>query len=81
MELIEQSRSDEGVEVCWSTRDIEACTLSILHASGEGDFFDVEPRGCYVVIREAHTLVEIFCRGAAGDANGLLHLVDGEAVP
>jgi hypothetical protein len=66
----------DSVEVCWNTTRVTTCTLSILHASGEGEFGEVTAgRGCRPVVVETHTLVELFCSGEGGDANALLELV------
>lgn len=64
-------RVGERVEVCWEALGAQRCTLSILHASGEGDFGDVAASGCRPVIMERTTLIELFC---ANNTHALLQL-------
>lgn len=61
----------DTVAVCWQAPGHTDCTLSILHASGEGDFGEVAARGCREVIVERTTLIELFCQG---DTHALLQL-------
>ncbi|TXD36954.1 hypothetical protein FRC98_09440 [Lujinxingia vulgaris] len=61
----------DTVEVCWQAPDRTGCTLSILHASGEGDFGEVPASGCRELIVEHTTLIELFCQG---DTHALLQL-------
>lgn len=61
----------DQVEVCWKAPGRSDCTLSILHASGEGDFGDVAASGCRPVIMERTTLIELFC---ANNTHALLQL-------
>ena len=68
-------KAGDTVEVCWTTENFQTCTLSILHASGEGNFGDVHPHGgCRPVVMEEHTLIELFCSGPGGDAHEVLNL-------
>ncbi|RVU41500.1 hypothetical protein EA187_18690 [Lujinxingia sediminis] len=57
-------RIGDTVEVCWEAAGHQSCTLSILHASGEGDFGDVTARGCRQVVVEHTTLIELFCENS-----------------
>ena len=54
-------RVGQNVDVCWEAPGRSDCTLSILHASGEGDFGDVAASACRPVIVERTTLIELFC--------------------
>ncbi|RAL21793.1 hypothetical protein DL240_13150 [Lujinxingia litoralis] len=67
-------RAGDILRLCWSATAVETCTLSILHASGEGDFGPVNPQGCEPVRVESTTLTELFCQGPHGDTHALLEL-------
>ncbi len=69
----------DTVEICWDEAASETCTLSVLHASGEGDFGDVALRGCRDIVMERDTLVELFCSGPGADVHEVWHLSEDDS--